>query len=828
MVNGPGTDNLGFGIQGSVRRWQDAFLAQHHGGFSRFNGNRNPSGGTLGYEWDVDPDNWSRPAGLFDLSTATYKLTTDLLLDYGATYGAGVATHHMTMHRAPSGALVFGAGTVQWSWGLDSNHDNAQGFTTPAASKDMQQATVNLFADMGVQPATMQSTLKAATMSTDTTPPKSSITSPASGALVTLNSSVTISGTATDTGGGVVGGVAVSFDGGQTWHPATGRGTWTYTFKPSSYGPTILKSRAVDDSGNIETPGAGVSVYVPGPYTLTGTITPTAAGSGATVTLIGPYSTTVTANSSGVYTFTGLIAGSYSVAATHTGYLFNPAATVVAVNNASVSGVNFAATQASGGTYSISGSVTPAVSGITITLSGASTGTTLTTASGTFSFSGLGNGSYTLTPSSAGVSFSPTQSTTTISGANITGITFSSTSTSQTLFTTQTPGSLDQSDGAKVNYELGTLLQSSVPGQITAIRFWKDAEESGLHTGNIWSATGTLLASVSFTGETPSGWQQQALPTPITITANTTYVVSVNTANSYYVVTTGGLASKVTNLSLSSVVGSNGVYSTTPGSFPTGSYQTSNYFRDVVFAPSTAIVTYSISGTITPTSSGSGATVSLSGSSSGTVTANSSGVFTFSGLSNGGYTVAATKAGVAISPSSTPVTISGANVTGVNFTATTAETIFTSQIPALVNQTDGSGDNYEAGTVFTSDIAGQITTIRFYKGTSESGTQTGKIWSSTGVLLASVVFTNETASGWQQQNLAAPLSIAANTQYTVSVNTGNAYYVTTVSGLASQIVSGDLSTVVGNNGVYGTSGQFPTSSWENSSYFRDVVFVPGS
>ena len=29
----------------------------------------------------------------------------------------------MTMYRAASGALVFAAGTIQWAWGLDANHD---------------------------------------------------------------------------------------------------------------------------------------------------------------------------------------------------------------------------------------------------------------------------------------------------------------------------------------------------------------------------------------------------------------------------------------------------------------------------------------------------------------------------------------------------------------------------------------------------------------------------------------------------------------------------------------------------------------------------------
>src|SRR5207245_11379176 len=62
--------------------------------------------------------------------------------------------------------------------------------------------------------------------STDTTPPSSSITVPASGSRVTVNLPVTISGSAADTGGGVVGAVEISLDGGSTWHPATGRENW--------------------------------------------------------------------------------------------------------------------------------------------------------------------------------------------------------------------------------------------------------------------------------------------------------------------------------------------------------------------------------------------------------------------------------------------------------------------------------------------------------------------------------------------------------------------------------------------------------------------------
>ncbi|MGZ3817548.1 MAG: DUF4082 domain-containing protein, partial [Bdellovibrio sp.] len=119
-----------------------------------------------------------------------------------------------------------------------------------------------------------------------------------------------------------------------------------------------------------------------------------------------------------------------------------------------------------------------------------------------------------------------------------------------------------------------------------------------------------------------------------------------------------------------------------------------------------------------------------------------------------------------------------------------------------------------------------ISSIRFYKSAAETGTHVGKIYSSSGQLLGQVTFTNESASGWQQADLATPIAITANTEYTVSVNTGNMYYVDTVSGMASQISNGSLRSVVNGNGVYGPVGSRPTKSWSNSNYFRDIVFVP--
>ncbi|MGI2901895.1 N,N-dimethylformamidase beta subunit family domain-containing protein [Tolypothrix sp. VBCCA 56010] len=157
------------------------------------------------------------------------------------------------------------------------------------------------------------------------------------------------------------------------------------------------------------------------------------------------------------------------------------------------------------------------------------------------------------------------------------------------IFTTQQPSNSNATDG--VEYELGMKFRSAQNGQIVAIRFWKAPSESGTHVGKIWSASNTLLASTTFANETASGWQQQALSSPLTISANTTYVVSVNTANTYFVISSQGLASSVVNGDVSSVAdGSNGVYGNV-NALPTNSYMSSNYFRDIVF---TAQVTASI------------------------------------------------------------------------------------------------------------------------------------------------------------------------------------------------------------------------------------------
>ena len=120
----------------------------------------------------------------------------------------------------------------------------------------MQQATANLLADMGVQGASLQAGLERPAASTDAIAPTATIDGPATFA-VSAGVARTIEGGATDYGGGRVGAVEVSTDGGQSWRPASGRERWSYTWTPTSGGNVTPLVRAVDDSGHLTgtTPG---------------------------------------------------------------------------------------------------------------------------------------------------------------------------------------------------------------------------------------------------------------------------------------------------------------------------------------------------------------------------------------------------------------------------------------------------------------------------------------------------------------------------------------------------------------------------------------------
>ena len=96
------------------------------------------------------------------------------------------------------------------------------------------------------------------------------------------------------------------------------------------------------------------------------------------------------------------------------------------------------------------------------------------------------------------------------------------------LFSLFTPGTIDSGPDSQV--ELGLQFESSAAGSVKGIRFYKSAANTGTHIGNLWTAAGSNIGTVTFTGETASGWQEKDFATPIAILPNTIYVASYNTS----------------------------------------------------------------------------------------------------------------------------------------------------------------------------------------------------------------------------------------------------------------------------------------------------------
>jgi hypothetical protein len=178
--------------------------------------------------------------------------------------------------------------------------------------------------------------------------------------------------------------------------------------------------------------------------------------------------------------------------------------------------------------------------------------------------------------------------------------------------TSNTPGTITENDASAV--ELGLKFRSDVNGSITGIRFYKGPSNTGTHVGSLWSRTGTLLGRVTFSGESPSGWQQANFITPVNITSGTTYVVSYHTNVGYYseddnYFATSGIDNPPLHALQNGVDGGNGVYVYSANSaFPSSTWASANYWVDVVFT--SAVTTLPTITRNTPTSGATGVNIS--------------------------------------------------------------------------------------------------------------------------------------------------------------------------------------------------------------------------
>jgi hypothetical protein len=335
-------------------------------------------------------------------------------------------------------------------------------------------------------------------------------------------------------------------------------------------------------------------------------------------------------------------------------------------------------------TYSISGTISPVAggSGATVTLGGAANATTTANSSGNYTFSGLANGTYTVTPSRAGYTFTPASRSVTVSGANITtGLNFTATAQTSTYSISGTISPVAGGSGATVTLSGAASATTSADssGNYTFTGLANGTYTlTPSHTGYVFSPSsqGVTVSGANVTGQN------------FTATANQTFsisgTISPTAGGSGATVTLSGAASATT------AADSSGNY--TFSGLANGNYVVTPSHTGYVFSPSiqavtvnganvtgqnftaTANQTFSISGTITPTAGGSGATVVLSGAAAATTVTNSSGNYSFTGLSNGTYTVTPSNTGFTFNPATQNVTVNAANATGVNFTAVATQT----------------------------------------------------------------------------------------------------------------------------------------------------------
>ena len=150
----------------------------------------------------------------------------------------------------------------------------------------------------------------------------------------------------------------------------------------------------------------------------------------------------------------------------------------------------------------------------------------------------------------------------------------------------------------------------------------------------------------------------------------------------------------------------------------------------------------------------------------------------------------------------------------------------TTTAPAVADS--GPDNAVELGMKFSCSQAGTVTGLQFYKAATNTGTHTGHLWSPSGASLASVTFTGETASGWQQANFATPVVITAGATYTISYHTTVGHYSDTTEFFSTALSVPPLSAPV-NAGVYsyGSGSNYPTSAWEASNYWVQPVINTG-
>jgi hypothetical protein len=344
--------------------------------------------------------------------------------------------------------------------------------------------------------------------------------------------------------------------------------------------------------------------------------------------------------------------------------------------------------------------------------------------------------------------------------------------------------------------EVGMKIRSSQAGYITALRFYKQANNTGTHVGHLWTADGQLLAEATFENETAGpAWQEQALSAPVAITADTTYVVSYYSPHGKFGFSPGYFNGPIGSGALTAPADGNGVYKYGAApAFPNETWNQTNYWVDAVFstsapadtrAPRVTTVTPAAGAEDVPTSTAPTAkfdepmaAASLTGS---TVTLkddlNNSVAATVSYDAGARKVTLTPSAALALGRTYTATVTTGATDVAGNALAEAKSWSFstTAACPCSVfKSTEGpigdaiSDSPVEVGMKLQSSEDGWITGLRFYRQSNNTGTHVGHLWSADGQKLAEVTFPSNQPPGWTEAPLPEPVQITKDTTYITS------------------------------------------------------------
>jgi hypothetical protein len=412
-------------------------------------------------------------------------------------------------------------------------------------------------------------------------------------------------------------------------------------------------------------------------------------------------------------------------------------------------------------TFSISGNA--GTTGATL-----STGTASATSDGSsnYSIAGLAAGTYTVTPAKSGCTFSPVSSAVTITAANVTGVNFTASCTAPTFSisgnagtsgATLTAGASSTTSDASSNYSMSgfvagtytvtpskagcTFAPASASVSITS------ANVTANFTATCGSGDITLTSGVPVTGQSVAqgAWKYYSIAVPAGAT-NLTFTTSAATGDVdiYTQVNAKPTASAYIcrpytasgNETCSATNPASGTWWVGVNGYAAGSYT-------IVGTVTTPVATFSISGN----AGTSGATITAGSQGA---TSDASNNYTVNGLANGAYTVTPSKSGCTFSPASASVSVTGANVTGINFTATCSgpttlfsngfETAGSGWATAQVSGTGGAWTFLTSGTLPTTTPHGGSYLAKFNSYDASSGSQT-RVYRTTGFAIPSTATT---------------------------------------------------------------------------------------